>query len=53
MDILTRERASDWKAWLADNPKVWEAGKTEAEAVGKLIISASSIIGVTVIREEK
>jgi hypothetical protein len=53
VDIIVEKRTSDFKAYLADNNAVWEAGKSEAEAVGKLCISAKSILGLAVIRERK
>lgn len=40
-DILTMKRDHDWIAYLRNSPGpgTWEAGKTEAEALGKLLIS--------------
>jgi hypothetical protein len=52
IDILVEKRSSDFKAYLADNDAVWEAGKSEAEAIGKLVISAKSILGLAVIRQK-
>lgn len=52
MDIITKKRTKDdWKAYLSDNHKVWESGRSEAEAVGKLIISAKYMVGINVLRE--
>ena len=31
-----------WKAWLAENPRIWETGKTAAQAIGYLVISLES-----------
>jgi hypothetical protein len=49
MEILTRRiTQGQWQAHLASNSKVWEAGTSEAEAVGKLIISAFDFNGLKV-----
>lgn len=37
--ICTRQRIDDWIAELADNPSTWEVGRTESEAIGKLVIT--------------
>ncbi len=37
--FVTRRRPDDWVACLRDDEGVWESGRTEAEALGKLIIS--------------
>jgi hypothetical protein len=29
----------EWIAFLADKPGVWEGGRSEAEAIGKLVIT--------------
>jgi len=29
VDIIVKKRDSDYKAYLADNSSVWEAGKSE------------------------
>lgn len=50
MDIITKKRSGDWKAYLADNPKVWEAGKTQVEAIGKLMISTGAMMGITILK---
>lgn len=34
--IETVKRYQGWEAHLADNPGVWEAGHSEAEAIGRL-----------------
>lgn len=34
--VVTVNRGSDWKAYLSGRPTTWEAGNTEAEAIGKL-----------------
>jgi hypothetical protein len=52
VDIMVVKRNSDYKAYLADNDAVWEAGKSEAEAIGKLVISAKGILGLAVIRQK-
>jgi len=53
MDIVTKKRADDYHAALADNSRVWECGKSEAEAIGKLVISAGGMLGIAVLRETK
>lgn len=40
--IITEKRAVDWVAYLKDKETTWEAGRTEAEAVGKLVITISA-----------
>jgi hypothetical protein len=49
-DIVVEKRSDDYRAWLADQPEVWEAGKNEAEALGKLVISAGSTLAIHVAR---
>ena len=53
MDILVTKRHDDYHAALADNSRVWESGKTYTEAIGKLMISAGEMMGITVILPEK
>lgn len=56
VDIIVRKRSDDYHASLADNSAVWESGKSEAEAIGKLVISTKSILGVNIVkrgREER
>jgi hypothetical protein len=53
VDIMVVKRSDDYKAYLADNEAVWDCGKSEAEAIGKLVISAKSYLGLAVIREKK
>jgi hypothetical protein len=50
VDIIVTKRDSDYKASLADNSAVWEAGKSEAEAVGKLVMHTKSFLGITILR---
>jgi hypothetical protein len=50
-DIIVLKRADDYRAFLSDNENVWEAGKTRAEAIGKLVISARSLLGIAIIDE--
>jgi len=50
MDIMTQKRGDDWQAFLVDNPGVWEAGKTDVEALGKLMVSAAGLLGVSILR---
>lgn len=37
--ISTHERSDDWIAFLTDDPAVWEAGETEAQAITKMIVT--------------
>jgi hypothetical protein len=39
MRINTEQRSNDWIAFLNGDRKKWEAGRTESEAIGRLIIS--------------
>lgn len=39
MDIIIKERSDDYIAFLYGEEETWESGKTQAEAIGKLIIS--------------
>jgi len=47
---VIEKRSDDYRAWLADQPEVWEAGKNEAEALGKLVISAGGMLAIHVAR---
>jgi len=40
--ITTEKRADDWIAFADGDRAQWEAGRTEAEAIGKLVISQAS-----------
>jgi hypothetical protein len=42
-DVLTQKRADDWIAFLRVTPAVWDAGRTEAQALGKLLITLHSM----------
>lgn len=42
MQITTYKATMSWMAHVTGNPSLWETGITEAEAIGKLIISLSS-----------
>jgi len=35
----TQKRSSDWIAFIRDHLEMWEAGRTEAEAIEKLLVS--------------
>lgn len=50
LDIIVDRRKDDYKAYLADNDGVWESGKTDHEAVGKLVMSAGHTLGISVQR---
>jgi predicted RNase H-like HicB family nuclease len=53
MDIVVTKRSDDYHAALADNSAVWESGKSYTEAIGKLMISAGSMMGITILLPEK
>jgi len=53
VDIVVTKRQDDYHAALADNSRVWECGKSATEAIGKLMISAGEMMGITVILPEK
>ena len=40
--IETSRRRNDWIAFVQDTPEIWEAGKTQLEAVQKLQVSVQS-----------
>lgn len=52
IDIIVTKLGNDYRASVSDVIEVWECGKTEAEAVGKLVISLRSNFGITIIREK-
>ena len=52
VDIMTMRHGDGWKAYLADNPGVWEAGKTDVEALGKLLVSAAGMLSVSIHRSD-
>jgi hypothetical protein len=41
IETFQRLHINDWVARLRDNWRYWESGATEAEAIGKLIITLS------------
>jgi hypothetical protein len=49
-DVVVEKRSNDYRAYLADTPEVWESGKNEAEALGKLVISAGAMLAIHVAR---
>ena len=49
-DVVVEKRSDDYRAYLADQPEVWEAGRNEAEALGKLVISAGGTLAIHVAR---
>lgn len=48
MKIIVVKRSYDYMAHIAGNTSIWECGKTQAEAVGKLLISLCKTLGVTI-----
>ena len=51
MRITTRRRSGDWIAFLTDQPAIWDAGRTEFEAIGRLILSLTTHGLVDLIRD--
>lgn len=49
MDILVSKKGETWTAVYSDNKQVRATGKSKAEAVGNLVIQASSIFGIAVL----
>lgn len=49
MTIIVVKRSHDYMAHAANNMHIWECGATQAEAVGKLLITLSRQLGVTVV----
>lgn len=39
LDILVTKRTDDYMAELSHDPRFWEAGKTQVEALGKLVVN--------------
>lgn len=37
--VTTRNRGNDWMAYINDDTRWWDCGATEAEAIGKAIIT--------------
>lgn len=38
------QRSRDWMAFVIDHPEIWECGKTDWEAVGKLVIRLGDVL---------
>jgi len=53
IDIVVRRRQDDYQAFLADNEGVWDCGRSAAEAVGKLMYSARTMVGVSITEERR
>jgi len=53
IDIVVRRRSNDYQAFLADNEGVWDCGRTPAEAVGKLIYSARTVLAISIVEEKR
>jgi len=52
MDVIVKYiKPGKWKAWLADDEKVYETGKTKAEAIGNFMLAASSITGIVILED--
>jgi len=37
--IIVRKRTDDWVAFLEGRAATWESGRTQEEAIGKLVIT--------------
>ncbi|HTL39277.1 MAG TPA: hypothetical protein VL306_00480 [Methylomirabilota bacterium] len=48
MKIVVTKRSDDWHACLANQKGKWEAGRTSDEAIGKLIVSHATGLGLEV-----
>ena len=46
--ITVVERINDWIAFMDDNETKWEAGKTSAEAIGRLIFHRSEEFNIEI-----
>lgn len=51
--ITVTQRSDDFHACLAGQPGKWECGRTEAEAIGKLVISHAAELGVPLDRPDR
>jgi citrate lyase synthetase len=45
MVVILETRSYDFAAYFQGNPSVWEAGKSKAEALGKLVMSNPHTFG--------
>jgi len=51
--ITTKQRSNDWIAFLTDWPATREVGRTEQEALGRLVITLALTWGmVELVRED-
>jgi hypothetical protein len=50
--ITVTKRGDDYHACITGHPEIWDAGKSQAEAVGNLIISHESVVQVTLIDDD-
>lgn len=46
--IIVIQRSEDFQAYIEGNKAVWGCGETQAEAIGDLVISHSTIIGLEI-----
>jgi ribosomal protein L7/L12 len=53
IDIVVRRRQDDYQAFLADNEGVWDCGRSAAEAVGKLVYSARTLLSISIAEEKR
>ncbi len=49
--IVIKKLAKGWEVWLRDFPTKRVAGKTENEAVGKLVQTHSTILNIQIVQE--
>jgi hypothetical protein len=47
--VVTKRGVGDYIAHFAGDTRVWEAGRSEAEAIGKLVISTGASLGIAVV----
>jgi len=53
MKIITKQRSTDWMAYIKDG--VWECGRNELEAIGKLVktlMAESSDYEIIIVEKE-
>ncbi len=42
--ITVEKRSGDWIAYLNGDRKVWDAGKTQGEAIGNLVVTVGLVV---------
>lgn len=51
ISLTVVKRTNDWQCFLTGNRKVWESGKSKAEAIGQMIITLSAANDAIEIKE--